>query len=279
MIRHPAVSGSFYSASPAALSAEVARHLASTHPPRPAIGVICPHAGFMYSGHVAGAVLSQVTPSSTVILVGPNHTGFGPPISVFPEGTWLIPGGEVRVDDRLAQAILSRCPSAQADTSAHCSEHCLEVQLPFLYHLRPDIRIVPIVVGTTRPDLCEELGRCLAHVVQAFEALPEGGSQPGRADRPLLLASTDMSHYEPDHVTRAKDRYALDAIGNLDAEQLTSAVRTHSITMCGFSPTLAVLHGARRLGASQATLVRYATSGDVTGDRDRVVGYAGFVIE
>ncbi len=272
MIRQPAVAGSFYTASPSALAAEVSRYLTTPHPPRPAIGVICPHAGLMFSGHVAGAVLSQVTPPATAILVGPNHTGVGPPISVYSKGAWLIPGGEVQIDEKLAEAILAQCPQAEADTLAHRAEHCLEVQLPFLRHLRTDIRIVPIVVGTTNQDLCQELGRVLAKVIQDSAGQPEG---PGP---PLLLASTDMSHYEPDDITREKDRHALDAIGHLDAAELDAAVRTHRITMCGFSPTIAFLHSVRQLGARRAALVRYATSGDVTGDRDRVVGYAGFVI-
>lgn len=272
MIRQPAVAGSFYTASPSALSADVARYLASSHPPQLALGVICPHAGLMYSGHVAGAVLSRVTIPHTVILVGPNHAGLGPTISVFPEGTWQIPGGAVQIDDWLARAILSRCPHAQADTLAHQPEHCLEVQLPFLHHLRPDIRIVPILVGAARQDLCRDLGRCLAEILE--EETPRSAT----SSRPLLLASTDLSHYEPDGVTRAKDHYALDAITRLNPEELSRAVQTHRITMCGLTPTLVVLHGLLLLGATRASLVQYATSGEVSGELDRVVGYAGFII-
>lgn len=272
MIRQPAVAGQFYSASPDALRAAVARYADPTAVPRPAIAAVSPHAGLMYSGHVAGAVYARVALPPVVILIGPNHAGTGPSISVFPEGTWLIPGDEVPVDSTLTSAILARYPRAVADVSAHRSEHCLEVQLPFLRHARQDVRIVPIVLGTIRQDVCRDLGLCLASVLEECAARQE---MPGR---PLLVVSTDMSHYEPDGVTREKDRFALEAIRHLDPEGLVAAVRSHGITMCGLGPTLAALHAARALGASEASLIRYATSGDITGDLDQVVGYAGFII-
>jgi AmmeMemoRadiSam system protein B len=272
MIRQPAVAGQFYSASPEALQAEVTRYTDSDAPRKPAVAAVSPHAGLMYSGHVAGAVYARITLSSTVILLGPNHTGIGPPVSVYPHGTWLLPGAAVGVDNELAGAILSTFPNAVADTSAHGSEHCLEVQVPFLRSARADVRIVPIVLGHAPEQAYQELGLCLARIIEDRAARQDGSPQP------LLIASTDMSHYEPDHITRAKDRYAIEAIQALDPAGLATAVRAHRITMCGFAPTVAVLHAARALGASTASLIRYATSGDVTGDRDRVVGYAGLVI-
>ncbi|MGH7254482.1 MAG: AmmeMemoRadiSam system protein B [Nitrospirales bacterium] len=270
MLRPPAVAGAFYSASPAALAEEVTRYLDASTEPHSALGVICPHAGLMYSGHVAGAVLSRVTVPPTVILLGPNHTGRGPAISVYPKGAWDLPGGAIPVDEVLAERLLVRFPWGVADTVAHQSEHCLEVQLPFLRRLRPDLKILPVVIGTSRLETCQVLGESLAAITRE---LTETGHS-----RPLLLASTDMSHYEPDDVTRAKDRYALAAIERLDPAALGEAVRTHRITMCGFAPTLSFLHAARGLGASRATLVRYATSGEVNQVWDRVVGYAGFVV-
>ncbi len=270
MIREPAVAGQFYSASPDVLERDVARYLAPADlppAPRPAIAVVSPHAGLMYSGHVAGAVLAQTAVPRAVILLGPNHTGLGPPISVYAEGAWRMPGGDLPVDGGLASAVLAHCPDAVADTTAHRYEHSLEVQLPFLRRRRPDVRIVPIVLGTTDPEACRDLGRCLAAVVRA-----------ARAERPLLLASTDLNHYEPDGVTRQKDRLAIDAILALDPDRLVSTVRAHGITMCGVGPTTAVLHAARALGATDATLVRYATSADAGGDDARVVGYAGLLL-
>jgi AmmeMemoRadiSam system protein B len=181
-----------------------------------------------------------------------------------------MPGGAVSVDRDLARRILDECPQAVADTSAHLREHCLEVQLPFLHHLRPGVRIVPIVLGIRDPDRCRAVGECLAAIVRS-----SAGAQGGR---PLLLASTDMNHYESDAITRDKDRHAIAAIEDLDPDKLDEAVTVHDISMCGIAPTLAVLHAARRLEATGATLVRYATSADRGGDRNRVVGYAGFTI-
>ena len=271
MIRSPAVAGPFYSPSAAALETEVAGYLDDQSRPQPKIAVICPHAGLMYSGPVAGSVYSRVSLPETVILIGPNHTGIGPAVSVYPEGAWRMPGGDVRINRELAETILSLCPHAEADTSAHQQEHCLEVQLPFLQNRRRQVRIVPIVLGTRDPVLCRAIGDSLAAVVAQRTGASDGP--------PLLVASTDMNHYESDAITREKDRHAIEAIEQLDPAGLDRAVTTHHISMCGIAPTLAVLQAARALGATGATLVRYATSGDRSGDRARVVGYAGFTIE
>ena len=271
MIRPAAVAGPFYSASAAALETEVAGYLDTQARPQAKIAVICPHAGLMYSGPVAGSVYSRVTLPETVILVGPNHTGIGPAVSVYPEGAWQMPGGDVCINRDLAEKILSLCPHAEADTSARQREHCLEVQLPFLQSRRRPVRIVPIVLGTHDPALCRAIGDCLAAIVAQHTGAPDG--------QPLLVASTDMNHYESDAITREKDRHAIEAIERLDPDRLDAVVSAHHISMCGIAPTLAVLHAARALGATGATLVRYATSGDRSGDRARVVGYAGFTIE
>ena len=270
MLRTPAVAGLFYSSSAEALEDEVARCLDRSVQPRPAIAAVSPHAGLMYSGPVAGSVYSRITLPETVILIGPNHTGIGPAVSVYPEGAWQMPGGAVAIDRDLAQQILARCPHAEPDTSAHQQEHCLEVQLPFLRDGRRHIRIVPIVLGIRDPAMCRAVGECLAAIVKS-----SAGSAGGR---PLLVASTDMNHYESDAVTREKDRHAIMAIERLDPEGLEAAVNVHGISMCGIAPTLAVLYATRLLGATGATLVSYATSGDRGGDRNRVVGYAGFTI-
>ncbi len=274
MIRPPAVAGPFYSASAEALEEEVARCLDRSAQPRPTLAAISPHAGLMYSGPVAGSVYSRIALPETVILIGPNHSGIGPAVSVYPEGSWQMPGGTLSVDWDLARKILARCPQAEADTSAHQGEHCLEVQLPFLQSLRKSVRpvqIVPIVLGTRDHALCRAIGDCLAAILAQY-----GGASGGR---PLLIASTDMNHYEADAITREKDRHAIAAIEHLAPNELVTAVTAHRISMCGIAPTLAVLHAARALGAASATLVRYATSGDQNGDRSRVVGYAGFTIE
>lgn len=272
MLRKPAVAGQFYSASPETLSADMTRYLDPTAIKQPAIAVVSPHAGLMYSGHVAGAVYARVSLPSTVILIGPNHRGLGPLVSVYPSGAWLIPEGTVPVDQGLSSAILAAYPRAEADTSAHLCEHCLEVQLPFLHRLRPDVQIVPIVLGQAREEVYQEFGLCLARIIRdrAARQTPEA--------RPLLVASTDLTHYEPDQIVRAKDRHAIEAIEHLDPAGLGTAVRQHRISMCGFGATVTVLHAARALEARGGTLVRYATSGDASGMFDEVVGYAGLTI-
>ena len=280
MRRLPACAGQFYEASPAALREQVESLLDPQAAPMPAKAVVCPHAGLMYSGAVAGAVYSRITLPATVILVGPNHTGYGPALSVYPDGEWALPGGVMTVAAELAHKLLRRCLELQADHFAHLHEHCLEVQLPFLYALRPDIRILPIVVGTRNMERCLALGRALGSLIKEAE-------NPA----PLLVASTDMTHcglgfaqIPPSGLTaegfaRRQDQIALDALQRLDEKQFHQIVEDQDITMCGYAATTAVLTAARSLGAGQATIVRYATSVEVSGDPDRVVGYAGVVID
>jgi hypothetical protein len=270
MIRPPAVAGPFYSAASAALEDEVAHYLDDSAQSSPMLAAISPHAGFMYSGPVAGSVYSRIVLPPTVILIGPNHTGIGPAVSVYPEGAWQMPGGSVPVDRDLVRQILASCPEAEADTTAHEREHCLEVQLPFLQSRRRDVRIVPIVLGIRDAALCRAIGECLAAILAQHDGAAGG--------RPLLVASTDMNHYESDTITREKDRHAITAIERLAPDELDEVVTSRHISMCGIAPTLTVLHAARAMGATGATLVRYATSGDYNGDRTRVVGYAGFTI-
>lgn len=275
MIRPAAVSGQFYSSDPAALEAEVRGYRDPAAVPLPAVAAVCPHAGHRYSGHVAGAVFSHLVLPDTVVLLGPNHWDTGPPISVFPEGTWLLPGGSLTVNRSLTAALLERFPLATADTVAHEGEHCLEVLLPFLRQARPTVQIVPILLRHAHVEVYRDLGHCLAALLEDLPRRPHAGEDGGR---PLLLASTDLTHYESDAITRAKDRQAIEAIQRLNPEALDEAVHRHRITMCGYGATMTVLHAAIRLGARRASLIKYATSGDVTEDRSSVVGYAGLTI-
>jgi len=226
----------------------------------------------MYSGHVAGAVYAGIELPNTVILVGPNHSGVGPAISVFPEGSWLIPGSEIPIERSIGRQIEARVSEAELDESAHLEEHCLEVQLPFLIAARPDLCIVPILVGTTDPGLCKKLGRCLAAI------MTERGLEDGAQAAPLLVGTTDLTHYEADGVARQKDARAIEAICGMNPDKLRTVVLTHRITMCGLGPVIAVLEAAAMFDIHQAALVRYATSADAGGDVDRVVGYGGFII-
>jgi AmmeMemoRadiSam system protein B len=280
MVRLPAVAGQFYSASVDALRADIQRFMGEPDP-GPAVAAIAPHAGLVYSGYVAGAVYGRLVPPPTVILIGPNHTGLGPPISVYPEGTWVVPGGEMVIDSVLTNELLTSFPSAQSDAAAHTFEHCLEMQLPFLLHgydfgaarfqgKNCVPKILAIVLGTTDLELCRAFGGALARLIADGAVAPDS--------RPLLIASTDMNHYESDDITRKKDALAIDAIERLDPDHLHAAAHAHGISMCGLGPTIAVLAAARQLRATRASLIRYATSGEVSGEHERVVGYAGFLI-
>jgi hypothetical protein len=270
MIRQPAVAGRFYPDHPLEAQREVDAHVGTPPAQRQrAIGCVVPHAGWMYSGHVAGAVYARLELPRRIIILCPRHYPVGQPLAILTEGAWRTPLGDAPVDAELATAIAHAFPQLREDSAAHAHEHSLEVQLPFLQRLVPEFRFVPIALGTDRYGVLEELGRALAEVVAREQAA--GGSV-------LLLASSDMNHYESDAITRGKDRQAIDRVLALDPRGLFETVRREGISMCGYGPTTAMLVAARQLGATRAELVKYATSGDVSGDMDRVVGYAGIVV-
>ncbi|MFB3813293.1 MAG: AmmeMemoRadiSam system protein B [Terriglobales bacterium] len=265
-VRMPAVAGHFYPAKPQALEREIANY---THPSAEklsALGCIVPHAGYMYSGHVAGAVYSRLELPRRYIIMCPNHTGMGEPLAIMSDGDWLTPLGKARIDHDRAASLKRHCNLLAEDEDAHLREHALEVQLPFLQKLVPDFSFVPIAVGTGRYEALEALGAAIA------ETLAETG------DRILVVASSDMNHYESDQITRIKDRRALDRILALDPRGLYDVVTTQHITMCGFGPAVSMLTACKLRGATRAELVKYATSGDINNDRTAVVGYAGVAV-
>jgi hypothetical protein len=182
------------------------------------------------------------------------------------EGAWETPLGDVPIDTELARALKQRFPSLEEDSSAHRAEHAAEVELPFLQLRQKELTFVPIALGTGQFELLEQLGLALADVIGA------------QKDPVLMVASSDMNHYESDAVTRVKDHRAIERILTLDARGLYDVVTQQNVTMCGFGPAVAMLTAARKLGAKSAELVKYATSGDVSGDRNMVVGYAGVVV-
>jgi len=264
--RKPAVAGAFYPASPQTL-AETITDLSDDAAPRvEAIGLIAPHAGYAYSGSVAGAVISRVRLEGTVIILGPNHTGLGAPFSLWPDDDWETPLGGVAIDEELRQALLENSVYLKEDTLAHLREHSLEVQIPFLQHFKPDVKIIPIVLGGAAPDDYQALGREIARVLTATKR------------RVTIIASSDMTHYEPQSTAERKDKLAIEAVLRLDAAVLTSRLAEHRITMCGYAPVLTLIAAAKELGATGGELVRYQTSGDVSGDYGSVVGYAGIII-
>ncbi len=273
-IRQPAVAGRFYPANAQRLRAEVetftTRRAAAGEAPEealiPAIGCIAPHAGYMYSGAVAGAVYRRLKLPQRCVILCPNHTGGGEPLAIMSEGAWRTPLGEMQIDSEIAEALKSAVSFLSEDQEAHRYEHALEVQLPFLQVLKPLISFVPIAVGTSDFEVLSGLGDAIARVASSL------------AEPVLIIASSDMNHYESDSVTRIKDRRAIDQILALDPRGLYGTVRHENISMCGYAPATIMLTAARELGATQAELIRYATSGDVSGDRDMVVGYAGIAV-
>ena len=265
-VRKPAVAGLFYPDRPEQVEADLSRLLEDVQPKVAPRALVVPHAGWTYSGKVAGAVYGRVTLPRLVVLLGPNHTGLGPWGSIMSRGRWVVPGGEVPVAADLGREILGATRDLREDQEAHAREHALEVQLPFLRRLRPDVQFVPITLMRTDLDFCTTVGRAVAQVVK------------GWPEPVVLISSTDLNHYESQAVSNRKDRLAIEAILALDSEHLQRTVRDHRISMCGIAPTTALLAALGELGSPRAELVRYMTSGDVSGDYDRVVGYCGVII-
>ena len=263
----PAVAGRFYPHPADELRRDISEYTAgAVGKPIAAIGCIAPHAGYIYSGHVAGAVYAQMEIPRRVIVLCPNHTGMGHPLAIMAQATWRTPLGDVPADEEMGAALLQRFPLLQEDSAAHRSEHAIEVQLPFLQTRRPDLHFTPIAIGTGDFEILQSLGKAIADVISA---------QPCKV---LVVASSDMNHYESDAVTRIKDHKAIARVLALDARGLWEVVKKEDISMCGYGPSVAMLTAAAQLGAKTATLVKYATSGDVSGDYEKVVGYAGIAV-
>lgn len=265
MLRFPAVAGKFYPANPGELSSLIAQFTDKDPAVEPAHVRAClvPHAGYVYSGQVAGAVFSSIFLPKKILLLGVRHYPRGESLAIVSEGSWRTPLGDAAIDSSLAQRLRAACPALREDTVAHSQEHSLEVQLPFLQQLDSGFSFVPVVLGTIRFDQLVEVGEGIARVLNEDK------------EEILVVTSSDMNHYEDDATTRRKDHKAIDCMLQLDAKGLYQVCREEEISMCGLGPAVAMLTAMRRLGATKADLVRYATSGDVMGDRDAVVGYAG----
>jgi len=265
-VRHPAVAGRFYPKVRQVLLDKIGSYLGDGEPPRSALGCIAPHAGYIYSGGVAGAVYADVAVPQRCIVLCPNHTGRGRPLAIMSEGDWETPLGSVPIDSELAGALKQQFPFLTEDADAHRSEHAIEVQLPFLQQKQTHLSFVPIALGTGHFETLENLGAALAEVLRA------------QVEPVLIVASSDMNHYENDEITRIKDHKAIDRILALDPRGLYDVIMKEQISMCGFGPAVAMLTAAKSLGATSASLIKYATSGDVSGDHNVVVGYAGVVV-
>ena len=266
MVRYPAVAGQFYPGSSKELKLYLESFCRKNIPEINAKAIIVPHAGYIYSGKVAGETYSRVKIPATNVVMGPNHTGVGKPVSVYPDGVWITPIGEVPINDRITSQLMKNYP-LEADITAHIYEHSLEVQIPFLQHCsnyRKDLSIVPIVYQYISYRDCVAAGEILAEVLKEEDA--------------LIVISTDFSHYVSQSKAKEYDSFAIDAILNLSPEELYRRVLDYNISMCGVIPTTVGLIASRLLGAENEELVMYRTSGNVTGDYSQVVGYAGIII-
>lgn len=270
--RRPAVAGAFYAASHDSLRTQIIdcfKHqlgpgrLPSEIKDSDILTVVCPHAGYMYSGPSAAhsyLQLGEQKPPETVVVIGPNHTGWGTPVSVMREGVWETPLGQVTIDSELADKIIDLSPTARGDESAFIREHSIEVQLPFLQFIYPDFKFVPICMGYQDLETSVELGRAV------FEASKE--------KEIIVVASSDLTHQESKASANAKDKFVLDAIRLMDEEKLQESVKKHRISTCGYGPISATLVYSKLKEASRAEVLSYYTSGDIIGDHSAVVGYA-----
>ncbi len=277
MDRLPIVSGSFYPGieeelvdsikTYMGLSAGSAKTAVDGTGNRNILGAMSPHAGYVYSGRVMGSVFSRIDVPDTVVVLAPNHTGRGLPFSVWPDGCWITPLGETSVDEELVDEILSSCELFEKDRAAHINEHSAEVILPFLQFNNPGVRIVVIVIMSDDFEDLRMIGRSIGSVLNAT-----------RPDA-LVVASSDMTHYESRQTAGRKDKSAIAEIVALREEGLYRVARELNVTMCGINPVISMMVCSKERAATKAELTMYETSGDVTGDYDRVVGYAGVIIE
>jgi AmmeMemoRadiSam system protein B len=226
-----------------------------------------PHAGYVFSGGVCGKTLGAANLAPTVLLLGPNHTGRGERFALWPDGAWHIPGGSLPVNTGLAEALLDADPAVKADVSAHTGEHSIEVVLPFLHRLTPETTIVPVCISAPTLETLERVGKAMGRALRDFGAPVS------------IVVSSDMSHYVTANRAKAQDAKALERIEQLDPMGLYRTVREHNISMCGVMPMTLGLAAALEFGATRARVEAYATSGDVSRDFDRVVGYAGVIVQ
>lgn len=269
-VRLPAVAGRFYPSNPAVLSRDVDAYLVpgAAAVVDGALGCIAPHAGYMYSGRVAGAVYSRLPARSCILILGPNHFGRGSEsLALTPDACWRTPFGDVPVNAGLAAKMQSCYAYLAEDAAAHEREHSIEVQLPFLQRRMANFSFAPVAVGAAGFMTLMALGSGIARAIRDF---PEPV---------LIVASSDMNHYEPDALTRAKDGEAVERILALDPKGLYETVRRRNISMCGVGPVIAMLAAVKDLGATSASVAQYATSADAGGDPGAVVGYAGIIVQ
>ena len=267
MLRLPAVAGRFYPSNPEELTALIRKCTVADaqNPPIPVRACLVPHAGYVYSGQVAGAALARIALPRKIIILGVRHYPRGEPAAILSSGAWRTSLGDAQIDEELAEALKKACPLLHEDSVAHSTEHSLEVQLPFLQVLAPDFTFVPVALGTLQFESLVSVGEAIARVLEASK------------ENVLLLTTSDLNHYEDDATTRIKDRKAIEELLALQPRGLYDTCRNHEISMCGLGPATAMLTVLNALSVKKSELVKYATSADVSGDRNAVVGYAGII--
>lgn len=266
-VRKAAKAGTWYPADPDTLRKMLQDLLPLGPSGEEALGIVSPHAGYAYSGPVAGKLYARIVIPESVVILAPRHTARGTAsFSLWPAGSWMTPLGEMGLDEELRDLVLERCSLLEEDREAHLEEHAVELQVPFLQFKRPDVRIIPIVIGTHDMRSLRKLGEDLAAAIRDL----------GR--KVLIVASSDMNHYESQEETLRKDTLAIDKILALDEDGLSEAIERYDISMCGFSPTVSMLVAAKALGASRARLVEHTTSSAMSGNDKEVVGYAAIIV-
>ena len=274
-IRRPHVAGTFYEGNAESLKNQIKRCFlhnfgpqktpeVNVNGPRKVIGLICPHAGYMYSGPVAANAyyeLARDGKPDIVVILGPNHTGYGSAIALMNEGFWRTPLGDVEIDGETANQIVKETRLVDIDAGAHRFEHSIEVQLPFLQYLYgSDFKFVPICFLMQDLQSAVEVGKALAEVLATKNA--------------MVIASSDLTHYEPQEMAERKDMAALKAVEALDEKLLFSTIEEQNISACGYGPITALITFAKGLGVKEGKLLAHRTSGEIINDYSSVVGYA-----
>jgi hypothetical protein len=267
MIRKPVVAGQFYPGHKATLHKMLKDFFSESESLKDIKAAIVPHAGYIYSGKVAASLYSMCPKDIEVaVIIGPNHTGLGSNYSLMESGAWSTPLGEVSIDEKLARDISQKAEILKNDFEAHRLEHSIEVQLPFLQFLNPEIKIVPIVLASF--DL-KDLSLIADSIALAVKETSK---------KMIVIASSDMTHYEEESIAKEKDTKAIQAIVTLDGERLIKEVKRYSISMCGVAPCYVAINFAKKVGVKGGKLIKYQTSGEVSGDHSSVVGYAAIAL-
>ncbi|MFO7765514.1 MAG: AmmeMemoRadiSam system protein B [Pelovirga sp.] len=267
MIRQPVVAGLFYPSSTSELKRQLASFITTTEEQKEVSAAILPHAGYVYSGDVAGEVISRIKVPQLVVLLGPNHHGRGGQIAVTGADSWVTPLGEVAIAADFRTYLLNQIPQLTVDDRSHEQEHSLEVLLPFLQYVQPQLNVVPVALKDLDLEESSRFGESLARAINNW-------NQPV-----LLVASSDMNHFLPAQENARLDARAIAAMTRFDPSGLYQVVDENQISMCGVLPVVSVMAAAKALGAQHCELVRYSHSGEKSGDNSRVVGYAGLLID